>query len=140
MEAYCSLEHAERHSPHRLKLVKEDHQHDIGGSKTMPLIHLSVQHGHTFDEAKRRLETTIHEFQSRFSPMVQQVEWSADRSQVRLEGIGFWVEMQVDAQAVHISADIPVLGRLLGSSVTTRLKEIVQRTFQLKLPEGNEKA
>jgi hypothetical protein len=48
--------------------------------------------------------------------------------------------MQVDAQAVHISADIPVLGRLLGGSVTTRLKEIVQRTFQLKLPEGNEKA
>jgi len=86
------------------------------------------------------LETTVHEFQSRFSPMVQQVEWSADRSQVRLEGIGFWVELQVDAQAVHISADIPVLGRLLGSSVTTRLQEIVQRTFQLKLPEGNEKA
>ena len=102
----------------------------------MPLIHLSVQHGHTFDEAKRRLETTVHEFQSRFSALVQQVEWSTDRSQVRLEGIGFWIEMQVDAQDVHVSADIPVLGRLLGGSVTTRLKEIVQRTFQLKLPEG----
>ena len=50
----------------------------------MPLIHLSVQHGHTFDEAKRRLETTVHEFQSRFSALVQQVEWSTDRSQVRL--------------------------------------------------------
>lgn len=106
----------------------------------MPLIHLSVQHGHTFDEAKKRLETTVHEFQSRFSALVQQVEWSTDRSQVRLEGIGFWVEMQVDAQDIHVSADIPVLGRLLGSSVTTRLKEIVQRTFQLKLPEGDRKA
>ena len=47
------------------------------------------------------------------------------------------IEMEVDAQAVHVSADIPVLGRLLGGSVTTRLKEIVQRTFQPKLPEGN---
>jgi hypothetical protein len=48
--------------------------------------------------------------------------------------------MQVDAQAVHGSADIPVLGRLLGGSVTTRLMELVQRTFQHKLPEGHGKA
>ena len=106
----------------------------------MPLIHLSVQHGHTFDEAKKRLETAVHEIQSRFSTLVRQVEWSTDRSQVRLEGIGFWIEMQVDAQAVHVSADIPVLGRLLGGSITTGLKEIVQRTFQLKLPEGDARA
>jgi hypothetical protein len=106
----------------------------------MPLIHLSVQHGHTFDEAKKRLETAVQEIQSRFSALIKQVEWSTDRSHVRLQGIGFWIEMQVDAQVVHVSADIPVLGRLLGSSVTTRLKEIVQRTFQLKLPEGNLKA
>ena len=105
----------------------------------MSLVQLSVQHGHTFDEAKKRLETAVHEIQSRFSTLVRQVEWSTDRSQVRLEGSGFWVEMQVDAQAVHLSADIPVLGRLFGGSVTTRLKEIIQRTFQPKLPEGNAK-
>jgi hypothetical protein len=134
------LEHAGRHSPPGLKLLEEGQQDDIGGSEVMPLIHLSVQHGHTFDEAKKRLETAVHEIQSRFSALVKQVEWSTDRSQVRLEGIGFWIEMQVDAQAVHVSADIPVLGRLLGGSVTTRLKEIVQRTFQLKLPEDNGKA
>jgi len=64
----------------------------------MPLIHLSVQHGHTFDEAKRRLETAVHEIQNRFGALVQQAEWSTDRSQVRLEGSGFWVEMQVDAR------------------------------------------
>ena len=106
----------------------------------MPLIHLSIQHGHTFNEAKKRLETAVYEVQSRFSTLVRQVEWSTDRSQVWLEGIGFWIEIQVDAQAVHVSADIPVLGRLLGGSVTTHLKEIVQRIFQRKLPEGNGKA
>jgi hypothetical protein len=104
----------------------------------MPLITLSVQHGHTFDEAQRRLETAVHEITSRFDTLVRRVEWSTDRSQVRLEGIGCWIEMQVDAQAVHVSADIPVLGRLLGGSVTTGLKEIIQRTFQKKLPGGNE--
>jgi len=59
---------------------------------------------------------------------------------IGLEGIGYWIEMQVDTQAVHVSADIPVLGRLLGGSVIARLKEIVQRTFQHKLPEGHGKA
>src|ERR1700675_521695 len=102
----------------------------------MPLMTLSVQHGQTVDEARSRLETAVHELTSRFGTLVRRVEWSTDRSQVRLEGIGFWIEVQIDAQAVHVSADIPVLGSLLGSSVTTSLKEILQRTFQHKLPGG----
>jgi len=106
----------------------------------MSLMTLSVQHGQTFDEACRRLENAVHEMQSRFSPLVRRVEWSTDRSQVRLEGIGFWVEMRVDARAVHVSADLPMLGRLLGGSVAPRLKEILQRTFQQKLPGGSGKA
>ena len=105
----------------------------------MPLMTLSVQHGQTFDEARRRLETAVHEFTSRFGTLVRRVEWSTDRSQVRLEGIGFWIEMRVDVQVVHVSADLPVLGKLLGGSVTTRLKEILQRTFQQKLPRGGGK-
>ena len=106
----------------------------------MSLMTLSVQHGHTFDEARRRLETAVHAITRRFGTLVRRVEWSADRSQVRLEGIGCWIEMQVDAQAVHVSADIPVLGRLLGGPVTTGLKEMIQRTFQQKLPGSNGKS
>ena len=102
----------------------------------MPLITLSVQHEHTFDEACTRLETAVHEFTSRFGTLVRRVEWSTDRSQVRLEGIGYWIEMHVDAHAVHVSADIPLLGRLLGGSVITGLQEMLQRTFQPTLPRG----
>ena len=102
----------------------------------MALMTLSVPHGHTFDEARTRLETTVHEVRSRFSALVRRVEWSTDRSQVRLEGIGFWIEMQVDAQAVHVSADIPVLGRLLGGSVTTRLKELSSAPFSTSFPRA----
>ena len=54
--------------------------------------------------------------------------------------VGFWIEMQVDAQTMHMSADIPVLGRLLGGSVTTDLKEMIQRTFQQKLPVSSRKS
>jgi len=110
------------------------------GEIGMPLMTLSVQHGHPFDEARRHFETAVHEITSRFGTLVRRVEWSTDRSQVRLEGIGFWIKMQIDLQAVHVTADIPVLGRFLGGSVPTRLKEILQRTFQQKLPRGKEKA
>jgi hypothetical protein len=49
-------------------------------------------------------------------------------------GLGFWVEMWVDSQAVHATGDVPILGGLLGSSLGTGLKQIVQQTFQKKLP------
>ena len=56
-----------------------------------------------------------------------------DRQRVKLEGVGFWLEMWVDAQAVHATGDIPIFGGLLGGSVAEGLKQIVQQTFQKKL-------
>ena len=99
----------------------------------MPLMTFSMHHGKTFEEARQRLATAVDAVTRRLGTLVRRVEWSADHSQVRLEGIGCWIAMQVDAQDVHVSADIPVLGRLLGSSVPTHLKAIVRRTFQRTL-------
>jgi hypothetical protein len=56
-----------------------------------------------------------------------------DRQRVRLEGVGFWAELWVDAEAVHATADIPILGQLLGGQFAQGLKQIVQQTFQRKL-------
>jgi hypothetical protein len=42
--------------------------------------------------------------------------------------------MWVDSQAVHATGDVPIPGGLLGSSLGTGLKQIVQQTFQKKLP------
>jgi len=100
----------------------------------MPLINLSLKHGLSLEEARSNLETAVHEVQHRFRTLVQQVEWSADRSWVRLNGTGFWVELWVDTQEVHASGDIALLGGLLGGPLATSLKQIVQQTFQKKLP------
>jgi hypothetical protein len=100
----------------------------------MSLINLSVKHGRTLQEAQGHLETAVREVHRRFQTLIRRVEWSADRRQVRLDGIGFWVEMWVDTQEVHVRGDIPVLGRLLGSPVASGLKQIVQQTFQKRLP------
>jgi hypothetical protein len=106
----------------------------------MPLMTLSVQHGHTLEEARRRLETAVADLTSRFGTLVRRVEWAPDHSQVRLEGGGVWIELRLDAQAVHASVDLPGLGRWLGGSVVTRLKEVLRHTFEPKLPGGKGKA
>ena len=100
----------------------------------MPLIDLTLQHGQTLDEARRRLESTVGEATRRFGAMIQRVEWSPDRDRVKLEGVGFWVEMSVDARALRAIGDIPVLGRLLGGQFVSGLKQILQQTFRKPLP------
>jgi hypothetical protein len=99
----------------------------------MPLISLTLQHGRTQEEAQRRLETAVHELSTKFGALVRSVEWAADRHRVKLEGVGFWAELSVDAVAVHVTGDAPTLGRLLGGRLGSRLKQIVEHTFRKQL-------
>jgi hypothetical protein len=101
---------------------------------SMPLIDLTLRHGQTLEEASRRLEIAVNEVNTRFASMIRRTEWAVDRSRVKVEGAGFWLEMSVDAQSLHATGDIPILGRLLGSQFVSGLKQIVERTFQKKLP------
>jgi hypothetical protein len=63
----------------------------------MPLISLTVHHGQTHEEARRRLGTAVEDISSKFGALLRRVEWAADCNRVRLEGIGFWIELSVDA-------------------------------------------
>jgi hypothetical protein len=99
----------------------------------MALIDLTLEHGQTLEEARRRLALAVTEVSRRFGSMVRRAEWADDRSRVKLDGVGFWLEMSVDAQVLHATGDIPMLGRLLGGQFTSGLKQIVERTFQKKL-------
>jgi hypothetical protein len=42
--------------------------------------------------------------------------------------------MTVDEQHVHATGDVPFLGNLLGGPLARGLKQIVEKTFQKKLP------
>jgi len=99
----------------------------------MSLINLSLKHDKTLEEARSQLEAVVQQIQSRFGMMVQQIEWSTDRSEVRLNGIGFRIEMSVDDILVYITGDLPLLGHLLGGRVSTGIQQIVQKTFQKQL-------
>jgi hypothetical protein len=100
----------------------------------MPLINVTIAHGRSLDEARRRLEMAVQEVSSRFGAVIRRVDWAADRDRVKLEGVGIQVEMWVDAHDVHAIGDIPILAGLLGGPLASRLKEIVQRIFQKQLP------
>ena len=99
----------------------------------MPLINLSVQHRQSLEEAQSRLEAAVHKVMNQFGAFVRQVTWSTDHSKVRLDGRGFWLELWVDAQDVHATGDIPLLGALLGSPIEAGLKQILQQTFRKQL-------
>src|SRR5262249_37295783 len=100
----------------------------------MPLIDLTLQHGQALEEARRRLELAVNEVNARFGSMIRRTEWTADRNRVKLNGVGFWLEMSVDVPVLHATGDIPILGRLLGSQFISGLRQIVERRFQKKLP------
>jgi len=99
----------------------------------MPLLNLTIQHGRTLEDARRGLETAVHRVSEQFSTLVRRTESTPDRQRVKLDGVGFRLEMWVDAQAVHAMGDIPILGGLLGGGIVEGLKQIVQQTFQKKL-------
>ena len=98
------------------------------------MINLTVRHGRTQEDARRRLEMAVEQVSGQFGAMVRRVEWSADRNRVKLEGAGAWVEMWVDAQDVHATGDISILGNLLSGPLASGLKRIVQQVFQKQLP------
>jgi hypothetical protein len=100
----------------------------------MSLINLTMKHGRTLDEARAALGQSVLAVQDRFGSLIRRVDWESDRSRVRVEGTGFWVEMKVDAQEVHASGDIPILGGLLGGSLGSGIEQIVKKTFEKGLP------
>ena len=100
----------------------------------MPFISLTIAHGQTLEEARRRLEQAVREVSDRLKSGIRRVEWTADRNRVKLEGPGIWVELWVDARDVHATRDIPMLGALFGGPVAAGLKQVIEHTFQKKLP------
>jgi hypothetical protein len=79
-------------------------------------------------------ETAVHEVSTKLGALLRRVEWSADRHRARLDGVGCWIELRIDAEAVHVTCDAPMLGRLLGVPVGSPLKHMIEGTFQKKLP------
>lgn len=102
----------------------------------MPLINMSVKHGTTFDDAKKRLESAVADVQTKFAAAVKNVTWSPDRTAVTLTGPGVVVDLKVDAEHVHATGDIPLLGNLLSSGVGKKISEGLRGVLKRHFPKG----
>ena len=100
----------------------------------MPLINMTMKHGRNLGEARAAMEQAVRDLQSRFGLLFRRADWDADRNRVRVEGTGFWIEMRVDPEEVHVSGDVPILGGLLGSPLGTGIQQILRKTFDKQLP------
>jgi hypothetical protein len=99
----------------------------------MSVINLSFEHGQSLEQARSRLGTAVNEVQKLFGVLVQRVSWNDERSQARIDGVGFWLEMAVDAKHLHATGDIPMLAGLLGGPMANKLTHVVEQSFQKKL-------
>ena len=100
----------------------------------MPLINVTIQHGRTLDDAKSRLEQAVQRISGQFGAVVRRTEWSATRDRVKLEGVGFWVELSVDGSAVHAVGDIVALAGLFGGRLQAGVQRILEQAFMKRLP------
>jgi hypothetical protein len=99
-------------------------------SRRMSLVKLSLKHGQTIDEAQRALEQAVGQVSAQFTLLIDRVQWDAARRHVDIQGKGFEIHMQLDEQEVHVEADIPILGKLLGNQLLTGVKKVLEHTFQ----------
>ena len=100
----------------------------------MGLIQMTMKHGQTQDAARVAMEQAVGDLQTRFGRLVRRADWDADRNRVRVEGVGFWVEMKLDPQEIHMSGDAPILGGLLGGPLGGGIKQILQKSLTKALP------
>ena len=100
----------------------------------MPAISMAVEHGRGLEEARTHLRTAVELTVGRFGPLVRRVDWSAAGDSVRVIGLGFTIDLAVDATHVRVTGDLAGPGGMIAGRVADGLKQIVQRVFAKKLP------
>ena len=93
----------------------------------------TLKHATTQDEARQHLRSAVGDVQGRFGGMVRSADWSADGNAVKIAGPAFDVEMRVDAERLHVTGHLGMLGGLLSGPFVAGVKTIVQNAFQKRL-------
>jgi hypothetical protein len=102
----------------------------------MPLIDLTVKHGTTLDEARKQLGTAVADVHRQFAIAIKTVTWNADRTGVNLSGPGVVVDFKIDAENVHATGDIPILGALLGGGLGQKISQGLRGVLTRHFPKG----
>jgi len=83
----------------------------------MARVDLAIDHGQEPAAARVNFERAITAAQTRFGTWLRQVNWSDDRSSVKLAGPGFDVELTCDEQKVYVRGTVPIAFKLMEGPI-----------------------
>jgi hypothetical protein len=83
----------------------------------MARVNLAVDHGQEPEVAQANFERAVTAAQARFGTWMRQVDWSDDRSSVRLVGPGYDVELTYDEQKVYVRGTVPIAFKLMQGPI-----------------------
>ncbi len=96
----------------------------------MSAIKMSVKHGQTFDVAKANFDKGITAAEAQFGKFIKTVDWSDDRTAARLAGPGFTIDLNVDADSVHATGDVPFFVKFMEGPI----RKFVEQTLKTGNP------
>lgn len=83
----------------------------------MAQLDMAVEHGQTAEAARENFEKAIATAQSQYGRFIQRLEWSPDRTEVRVSGSGFDVRLSYDDRKVHARGTVPMAAKLLEGPI-----------------------
>jgi hypothetical protein len=92
----------------------------------MAALNLSVKHGQTWEDAKANFIKGVVAAEQKHGAHLKRVEWSDDRTAVRIAGTGFDVTLTVDPEAVHAVGHVPFFVKLMGGQITRFIEEALR--------------
>jgi hypothetical protein len=91
----------------------------------MASLDMTVKHGLSWDEARAHFVKGVADAEAKYGAQIKQVEWSEDRTEVRLVGPGFDVVLRVDPDAVHATGRVPFFLKLLEGRARKFVEEAI---------------
>jgi hypothetical protein len=83
----------------------------------MAQLNLAIDHGLTPEAARDKFERTVTTAQTKYASWIHRLDWSEDRTRVRLFGPGYEVELSYDDQKVYARGTVPLAMKLLEGPV-----------------------
>lgn len=86
-------------------------------------------HGMSEDEAKQEVEKIVDDVRDEFSSLVNDIDWSEDKSRANVKGKGFSGEFRVDESDVAIDIDLKLFARPFKGKVESRINDRMDEYF-----------
>lgn len=86
-------------------------------------------HGMELDDAKQKVQSIVDDVEDEFSSLVNNIDWSDDRTHATVTGKGFTGEFEVGDSDVTIDIDLKMFARPFKGKVESRINSRMDEYF-----------